>query len=234
MLTWPPWRTRPRSSRRRSATSRSSSSPTRCPSPRATSSSSPRAASTTASTSTASSTSFMVQFGCPHSQGPEEPARRHRRRPRRHRSRTSTPRSISNEPGTLSMANTGAPNSGRCQFFINTVHNAYLDWFTPGASKHPVFGKVIEGMDVVKQDREDADRRRRPPAHARADEQGHHPARELLQALAELAAAHHAAGVTPHASVRRAERHESTGLGARRRACRLLRSSRRRRARRGT
>jgi cyclophilin family peptidyl-prolyl cis-trans isomerase len=47
------------------------------------------------------------------------------------------------------MANTGRPNSGSCQFFINTVHNAYLDFFTPGPSKHPVFGKVIEGMDVV-------------------------------------------------------------------------------------
>jgi cyclophilin family peptidyl-prolyl cis-trans isomerase len=57
---------------------------------------------------------------------------------------------LSNEPGTLSMANTGAPNSGGAQFFINTVHNAYLDWFTPGQSKHPVFGKVTSGMDVVK------------------------------------------------------------------------------------
>ena len=57
---------------------------------------------------------------------------------------------LSNEPGTLSMANTGRPNSGGAQFFINTVHNAYLDWFTPGPSKHPVFGKIIEGLDVVK------------------------------------------------------------------------------------
>ena len=47
------------------------------------------------------------------------------------------------------MANTGRPNSGSCQFFINTVHNHYLDWFTPGPSKHPVFGKVTKGMDVV-------------------------------------------------------------------------------------
>ena len=56
---------------------------------------------------------------------------------------------FSNEPGTLSMANTGRPNSGGSQFFINTVHNDYLDWFSPGPSKHPVFGQVTEGMDIV-------------------------------------------------------------------------------------
>jgi cyclophilin family peptidyl-prolyl cis-trans isomerase len=48
------------------------------------------------------------------------------------------------------MANTGAPNSGSSQFFVNTVHNAYLDWFSPGPSKHPVFGKIVSDMDVVK------------------------------------------------------------------------------------
>lgn len=48
---------------------------------------------------------------------------------------------ISNEPGTLSMANTGQPNSGGSQFFMNVVHNDFLDWFSPGESKHPVFGK---------------------------------------------------------------------------------------------
>ena len=57
---------------------------------------------------------------------------------------------LSNEAGTLSMANTGQPDSGGSQFFINTVHNAYLDWFSPGPSRHPVFGRVIEGMDVVR------------------------------------------------------------------------------------
>ena len=51
---------------------------------------------------------------------------------------------ISNEPGTLSMANTGQPNSGGSQFFMNTVHNDFLDWFSPGESKHPVFGKAID------------------------------------------------------------------------------------------
>ncbi len=47
------------------------------------------------------------------------------------------------------MANTGRPDSGGSQFFINTVHNNFLDWFSPGPSKHPVFGRVIEGMDVL-------------------------------------------------------------------------------------
>merc|ERR1712196_333069 len=56
---------------------------------------------------------------------------------------------ISNEPGTLSMANTGRPNSGGSQFFINVANNSNLDWFSPGASKHPVFGKVISGYDVA-------------------------------------------------------------------------------------
>jgi cyclophilin family peptidyl-prolyl cis-trans isomerase len=90
---------------------------------------------------------FMIQFGCPHSRDPNSG-----------RAGTGGPPSgniqdehpaahkLSNEPFTLSMANTGRPNSGGSQFFINTVHNAYLDWFdntTP--SKHPVFGKIIEG-----------------------------------------------------------------------------------------
>lgn len=93
---------------------------------------------------------FMIQFGCPHSRDPDS-----------NRAGTGGPphgtiedehpedAKISNEPGTLSMANTGQPNSGGSQFFINTVHNAYLDWFSPGPSKHPVFGKVTAGMDVV-------------------------------------------------------------------------------------
>merc|ERR1712151_602203 len=54
----------------------------------------------------------------------------------------------SNEPGTLSMANTGAPNTGGSQFFINVVHNDFLDWFGPGDSKHPVFGKVVGKADL--------------------------------------------------------------------------------------
>ena len=56
-----------------------------------------------------------------------------------------------NGPGTLSMANTGTPNSGGSQFFMNVANNANLDWFSPGQSKHPVFGKIIEGYDLAVQ-----------------------------------------------------------------------------------
>ena len=93
---------------------------------------------------------FMNQFGCPHSKNPRDP-----------RCGTGGPAKgnipdefredakFSNEPMTLSMANTGEPNSGGSQFFINTDHNDFLDWFSPGPSKHPVFGKVVKGQDVV-------------------------------------------------------------------------------------
>merc|ERR1712185_60429 len=54
-----------------------------------------------------------------------------------------------NEPGTLSMANCGQPNTGGSQFFLNVANNNFLDWFSPGESKHPVFGKITEGYDVV-------------------------------------------------------------------------------------
>ena len=47
-----------------------------------------------------------------------------------------------NDRGTISMANAG-PNSGGSQFFINLADNNFLD------GKHPVFGKVVEGLDVV-------------------------------------------------------------------------------------
>jgi cyclophilin family peptidyl-prolyl cis-trans isomerase len=92
---------------------------------------------------------FMLQFGCPHSKDPQSPRAGTGDGPKGTLKDEHTAK-LSNEPGTLSMANTGRPNSGSCQFFINTVHNSYLDWFTPGPSKHPVFGKVVEGMDVVK------------------------------------------------------------------------------------
>jgi len=47
-----------------------------------------------------------------------------------------------NDRGTIAMAN-GGPNTGGSQFFINLVDNNYLDL------KHPVFGRVVGGMNVV-------------------------------------------------------------------------------------
>jgi peptidylprolyl isomerase len=47
-----------------------------------------------------------------------------------------------NNRGTIAMANAG-PNTGSSQFFINLVNNNYLD------SKHPQFGKVAAGMEVI-------------------------------------------------------------------------------------
>ena len=93
---------------------------------------------------------FMIQFGCPHSKDPSDPRAGTGDSPYgRIKDEHPPEHKLSNEPGTLSMANTGRPDSGGCQFFINSVHNAYLDWFTPGPSKHPVFGKITSGMDVV-------------------------------------------------------------------------------------
>ncbi len=58
-------------------------------------------------------------------------------------------RGLSNLRGTISMANAG-PNSGSCQFFINVADNTFLDWDKkPMNSKHPVFGKIIEGMEII-------------------------------------------------------------------------------------
>lgn len=48
-----------------------------------------------------------------------------------------------NQRGTIAMANTGQPNTGGSQFFINLVNNSHLD------GRHPVFGRVVLGMDVV-------------------------------------------------------------------------------------
>lgn len=47
-----------------------------------------------------------------------------------------------NKRGTISMANSG-PNTGGSQFFVNLADNNYLD------SKHPAFGEIIKGMDVI-------------------------------------------------------------------------------------
>jgi len=94
---------------------------------------------------------FMIQFGCPHSKDPAS-SRAGTGGPPHGTIQDEHPaeHELSNEPLTLAMANTGRPNSGGSQFFINTVHNSYLDWFSAGQSKHPVFGKITQGEDIVR------------------------------------------------------------------------------------
>jgi peptidylprolyl isomerase len=84
---------------------------------------------------------FMIQGGCPEGTGMGGPG---------YNVKDEFVKGHSNVRGTISMANTGRPDSGGSQFFINLVDNTYLDWDNPRtASAHPVFGNVVEGMDVV-------------------------------------------------------------------------------------
>ena len=76
---------------------------------------------------------FMVQGGCPKGTGTGGPG---------YTIRDEFTADNRNDRGTISMANAG-PNTGGSQFFINLVNNNYLD------KNHPVFGKVVSGMDVI-------------------------------------------------------------------------------------
>jgi len=55
---------------------------------------------------------------------------------------------LSNKRGTIAMARTNDPDSATAQFFINVKDNDFLDK-SDASSGYAVFGKVIEGMDVV-------------------------------------------------------------------------------------
>lgn len=56
---------------------------------------------------------------------------------------------LKNERGTIAMARLGDPNSATSQFFINLKANDGLDYPSPDGAGYAVFGKVVEGMDVV-------------------------------------------------------------------------------------
>lgn len=56
---------------------------------------------------------------------------------------------LKNLTGTIAMARTSDPNSATAQFFINHVDNAMLDYPSPDGAGYAVFGKVIQGMEVV-------------------------------------------------------------------------------------
>ena len=76
---------------------------------------------------------FMVQGGCPEGSGRGGPG---------YRFEDETGNGLGHERGVLSMANAG-PNTNGSQFFITHVATPWLD------GKHTVFGKVVEGLDVV-------------------------------------------------------------------------------------
>ncbi len=56
---------------------------------------------------------------------------------------------LANDKGTVAMARTGDPNSATAQFFINLKDNDFLNHSGPSNYGYAVFGKVVEGMDVV-------------------------------------------------------------------------------------
>jgi len=66
-------------------------------------------------------------------------------------SEQSSKAGLSNQPGTVAMARTGDPNSATSQFFINVNDNKSLNFREANAQGYgyTVFGKVVEGMDVV-------------------------------------------------------------------------------------
>jgi len=56
---------------------------------------------------------------------------------------------LKNDRGTIAMARTNDPDSATCQFFINHTDNNFLNYSSPAKPGYAVFGKVVEGMDVV-------------------------------------------------------------------------------------
>jgi peptidyl-prolyl cis-trans isomerase B (cyclophilin B) len=58
---------------------------------------------------------------------------------------------LKNSRGTLAMARTNDPHSATAQFFINAVDNAFLDFRSesPQGWGYAVFGRVVEGLDVL-------------------------------------------------------------------------------------
>lgn len=71
------------------------------------------------------------------------------RKPTRSPIRNEATNGLKNDRGTVAMARTSDPNSATSQFFINVVHNEGLNYPKPDGHGYAVFGKVVDGMDVV-------------------------------------------------------------------------------------
>ena len=56
---------------------------------------------------------------------------------------------LKNDAGTIAMARTSDPNSATAQFFVNVGDNSFLNYPGQDGNGYTVFGKVVDGMDVV-------------------------------------------------------------------------------------
>ena len=83
---------------------------------------------------------FMIQGGGYNSMG---------RKPTRDPITNEAKNGLRNKRGTLAMARTGDPHSGTAQFFINHKDNSPLDYPGQDGWGYAVFGKLVDGMDVL-------------------------------------------------------------------------------------
>jgi peptidyl-prolyl cis-trans isomerase A (cyclophilin A)/peptidyl-prolyl cis-trans isomerase B (cyclophilin B) len=90
---------------------------------------------------------FMIQGGGFTSNFQQKPTRG----PVQNEAEQSSKAGLLNVPGTVAMARTGDPHSATAQFFINVADNKALNFrdASPQGYGYTVFGKVIQGMDVV-------------------------------------------------------------------------------------
>jgi len=90
---------------------------------------------------------FMIQGGGYTADFKEKPTRA----PVPNEAEQSLKAGLANVPGTVAMARTSDPHSASAQFFINVKDNAFLNFRAPNPQGYgyTVFGKVVDGMDVV-------------------------------------------------------------------------------------
>ena len=90
---------------------------------------------------------FMIQCGGFTADFKQKPTRP----PVKNEAEQSSKAGLTNVPGTIAMARTSDPNSATAQFFINVNDNKSLNFreATPQGYGYVVFGKVVQGMDVV-------------------------------------------------------------------------------------